>query len=140
MCPSSRPESACGSTRHAQPRRPCPADDKDITMSTLTACADVPTDAAARYAKQLLSHLGHRVTWSTTGDTSTAQIAGGTGRVRVGDGVLTLIAEATDAETLIFVQHLLGSHLERFAQRQELQVTWVSDVDAADGSTPSVPT
>lgn len=54
--------------------------------------------------------------------------------------MLTLIAEAPDAETLIRLQHILGSHLERFAQRQELQVTWVSDVDGAAGSTPSVPT
>jgi uncharacterized protein len=109
-------------------------------MTALTARADVPTDGAARYAKQLLAHLGHRVTWTTAGDTSTAQIAGGTGRVVVGDGVLTLIAEAADIETLTRVQHVLGSHLERFAQRQELQVSWVGDVDGAVGSTPSAPT
>jgi uncharacterized protein len=109
-------------------------------MTPFTARADVRTDAAARCAKQLLSHLGHRVTWTTAGDTSTAQIAGGTGSVVVGDGTLTLIAQASDAETLTRVQHILGSHLERFAQRQELQVVWLSDVDGAAGPTPSAPT
>ncbi|MGY1691877.1 DUF2218 domain-containing protein [Geodermatophilus sp. SYSU D01105] len=108
-------------------------------MTVFSARADVPTETPGRYAKQLLSHLGHRVTWATAEDTSTAQIAGGTGSIVVGDGRLTLIAEASDAETLTRVQHILGSHLERFAQRQELEVTWVTDVDGAAGSTPPAP-
>ena len=106
-------------------------------MTALTARADVPTAAPPRYAKQLLSHLGRRITWTTDGDSSAAEIAGGTGRVVVGDGVLTLIAEASDAETLGRVQHVLGSHLERFGQRSELTVTWNSDV--APGPTPAAP-
>jgi uncharacterized protein len=106
-------------------------------MTVLTARADVPTEAPARYAKQLLSHLGRRTTWTTDGDTSSAGIAGGTGRVVVGDGVLTLVAEAPDAETLGRVQHVLGSHLERFGRRGELTVTWAGD--GAPGPTPPVP-
>ena len=50
-------------------------------MTVLTARAAVPTSTPERYAKQLLSHLGHRTSWTTDGDASTAQIAGGTGRV-----------------------------------------------------------
>ena len=105
-------------------------------MTALTARADVPTDSPGRYAKQLLSHLGRRVTWITDGDVSAAEIAGGTGTVVVGDGVLTLIAQAPDAEALARVQHVLGSHLERFAQRGGLQITWVSDSAGAAGPTP----
>jgi uncharacterized protein len=93
----------------------------------LTAHADVATDAPARYAKQLISHLGRRVPWTTEGTTSTAEIAGGTGTVVVGDGVLTLRAEAPDAESLARVQHVLGSHLERFGQRNELAVSWLAE-------------
>jgi hypothetical protein len=95
--------------------------------SPLTARADVVTDAPARYAKQLISHLGRRVEFATDGTTSTAELAGGTGRVVVGDGVLTLLAEAPDAESLAKVQHVLGSHLERFGQRNELAVTWTAE-------------
>ena len=95
-------------------------------MTVLTARAEVRTGTPERYAKQLLSHLGRRTTWITDGDTSTAEIAGGTGQVVIGDGVLTLIAEAPDVETLSRVQHVLGSHLERFGQRTELAVTWIS--------------
>jgi uncharacterized protein len=108
-------------------------------MTALTARADVPTATPARYAKQLLSHLGQRATWTTEGDTSTADIAGGTGTVVVGDGVLTLIAAAPDGATLTRVQHVLGSHLERFGQRHELTVTWVSDAAPGGSPTPTAP-
>lgn len=95
-------------------------------MTLLSARADVPTDAPERYAKQLVSHLGRRVEWTTEGDTSTAQFGDGTGRVVVGDGVLTLLAEAPDEEGLARVQDVLGRHLERFGQRNELVVSWSS--------------
>jgi len=90
----------------------------------LRAVAEVATDAPERYAKQLVSHLGRRLTWETDGDTSRAAIGAGLGTVAVGTGVLTLRAEAPDAETLERIQHVLGSHLERFGQRNELTVTW----------------
>jgi hypothetical protein len=94
---------------------------------TFTARADVPTDAPERYAKQLVSHLGRRTEWTTDGARSTAAIAGGTGVIEVGDGVLTLRAEAPDAQTLDLVQDILGRHLERFGQRNELTVVWTAD-------------
>ena len=90
----------------------------------LTARADVLTEAPARYAKQLVSHLGHRVEFTTDGGTSTADFGEATGSVIVGEGVLTLLAQAPDAESLARVQNVLGSHLERFGQRNELTVTW----------------
>jgi hypothetical protein len=98
-----------------------------MVTALLRARADVATDAPARYAKQLVSHLGRRVEWVTEGPASTAPIAGGTGVVEVGDGVLVLRAQAADAETLDRVQDVLGRHLERFGQRNELVVTWRSD-------------
>ena len=93
----------------------------------LPARADVATDAPARYAKQLVSHLGRRVEWTTEGPLSTASIAGGTGSVEVGDSVLVLRAQAPDAEALERVKDVLGRHLERFGQRNELVVTWGVD-------------
>jgi hypothetical protein len=93
----------------------------------LTARADVRTDAPERYAKQLVSHLGRKVEFSVEGPRSTAPIAGGTGVIEVGDGVLTLLAAASDADTLDRVQDVLGRHLERFGQRNELVVVWTAD-------------
>jgi hypothetical protein len=40
--------------------------------------------------------------------------------------VLTLVAEATDVETLTPVQHILGTYRARFGRRQELHVDWIS--------------
>jgi hypothetical protein len=97
----------------------------DMTVH-LTARADVLTEAPARYAKQLVSHLGHRVEFTTDGGTSTAAFGEATGSVIVGDGVLTLLAQAPDEESLERVKHVLGSHLERFGQRNELTVTWAT--------------
>ena len=96
----------------------------------LTARADVPTDAPERYAKQLVSHLGRKTEFTTEGVNSTAPIAGGTGVIQIGEGVLTLFAEAPDAETLERVQDVLGRHLERFGQRNELTVVWTADQPA----------
>jgi hypothetical protein len=93
---------------------------------TLTSRADVLTDAPERYAKQLVSHLGRRVEFTTDGPTSTAEIAGGTGVIEVGEGVITLRAAAEDPETLDRVQDVLGRHLERFGQRNELAVVWTA--------------
>jgi uncharacterized protein len=97
-----------------------------LVPETLTARADVPTESPERYAKQLVSHLGRRVEFTTDGPTSTASIAGGTGVIHIGDGVITLRAEAPDAETLDRVQDVLGRHLERFGQRNELAVVWTT--------------
>lgn len=90
----------------------------------LNARADVATDNPARYAKQLVSHLGRKLEWTTDGPTSTAQIGDGTAQIVVGEGVLTLLAEAPDTENLDRVKDVLGRHLERFGARNELVVSW----------------
>jgi len=98
--------------------------------------AEVATSAPDRYAKQLLAHLEHRTTFTTTANTSSASFAGGVGRVVVGDGLLALEAEAPDRESLARVQAVLGGHLERFGQRNELLVTWsTSDHPGASAGT-----
>jgi uncharacterized protein len=98
-----------------------------MTLSTpaaITSRADVTTDAPARYAKQLVAHLGRKLVFTTQGATSTATIGDATGQIVVGDGVLTLLAAGDDEQVVARVEHVLGSHLERFGQRNELAVTW----------------
>jgi len=86
--------------------------------------ADVVTPTPERYAKQLVSHLGRKVTVGIDGPTSTVQLGGVTGQIVVGDGVITLLDSGTDTEGVELVEHVLGSHLERFGGRDELAVTW----------------
>ena len=93
-------------------------------MTTLVSRAEVVTDAPGRYAKQLVAHLGRRLEFTTDGATSTAAIGSATGQIVIGDGVLTLVATGPDEDGVARAEHVLGSHLERFGQRNELVVTW----------------
>jgi uncharacterized protein len=92
-----------------------------------TATAVVTTDAAVRYAKQLLAHLGRK---NSVEDVDGAPEGGrlvfayGIGTVRPEDGRLVLEAFAADDESLARVQDVLARHLERFGARRELSVHW----------------
>lgn len=101
------------------------------STAPITSRADIATDMPGRYAKQLVAHLGRKLTFTTDGATSTAAIGAGTGQVIVGDGVLTLPAAGPDEEAVATVEHVLGSHLEQFGQRNELAVRWDRSADAA---------
>ncbi len=92
-----------------------------------TSRAEVPTDVPGRYAKQLVSHLGRKVEFVEDAGSWTATVLGAVARITVGHDVLLLEAEAPDVESLARVEHALGSHLERFGQRNELTVTWQRD-------------
>ena len=97
-------------------------------MTTLTSRADVRTDAPARYAKQLVSHLGRKVTFTQDADGAWTTVVGeAQGRIVVGDDVLTMILQAPDIETLTRLQQAFGDHLERFGMRAELAVSWDRD-------------
>ncbi len=96
-------------------------------MTPLTSSAVVTTDAPARYAKQLLSHLGRKNTVEPLAD---APDGGrlvfdyGTAALRPADGQLRMDAAAADAEGLAHVEDVLQRHLERFGARAELVVVW----------------
>lgn len=92
-----------------------------------TSQAKVPTDAAARYAKQLLSHLGHKARAEPLpGDEEGGKLIfeRGTGLVRPAGDHLLMVAEAADEESLRHVEGVLARHLERFGARRELVVDW----------------
>ena len=91
----------------------------------LTASATVSTPTPERYAKQLAAHLGRRceireephgirIVLADTGDCLLASR----------DGALDLSATGHGPQELERVLHVVGSHLERFGQRNELQVSW----------------
>jgi uncharacterized protein len=99
--------------------------------TTLTSRAEVLTDAPGRYAKQLVSHLGHRIPVTETAQGSVLAFDGGHGTVRAADGAVVLEAVADGAETLATIQDVLGRHLERFGAKAQLVVTWSPPVDGA---------
>ena len=95
-----------------------------MMMST----AVVVTDASSRYAKQLLSHLGHKVAVEPLDDQPAPAgrlvFSYGTGTVVPRDGTLVLEAAAADAESLARVKDVMQRHLEKFGARRELVVSW----------------
>ena len=91
------------------------------------AQAIVSTDAGARYARQLLSHLGRKnpaKPLDGSPDGGILTFAYGVGTLRPETGGLVLLAEADDADSLARVQDVLQRHLERFGARRELSVSW----------------
>ena len=95
-----------------------------------TSTAVVATDAAARYAKQLLSHLGRKAGVEPVDgepDGGLLRLSAGTGVVRPRSDHLVLEARAADAEALALVEDVLSRHLERFGARRELTVSWQRD-------------
>ena len=93
----------------------------------ITSTARVPTDAAARYAKQLVAHLGRKVLVVELADgASRLTLSSGTGTVRPLDTALEMVAEAEDQDSLVQVQDVLSRHLVRFGARRQLSVAWTA--------------
>jgi uncharacterized protein len=89
-----------------------------------TATASVATDTPERYAKQLASHLGRRCEVREEADGTRLVLGDSDCLLRPRGRTLELSASAVDQAGLDRVTHVVGSHLERFGQRNELSVVW----------------
>ena len=96
--------------------------------------AEVSTDAPARYAKQLVSHLGRKVEFVTDGATSSATVNDMTLAITVAEAGLTLTVTGSDPSAVARVEHALGGHLERFGARRDLKVTWTGTITDGEGA------
>ena len=95
-----------------------------------TSVAVVTAEASARYAKQLLSHVGRKASVQPLeGVPEGGQLVFpyGIGTIRPEMDRLVLHASAADLESLARVEDVLGRHLVRFGARQGLTVTWQRD-------------
>jgi len=91
----------------------------------MTATATVATATPGRYAKQLVSHLGRRCEVREEADGIRLVLpAGGDCLLTSTDDALVMAATAPTQESLDQVTDVVGRHLERFGQRNELAVTW----------------
>ncbi|QFG70181.1 DUF2218 domain-containing protein [Ornithinimicrobium pratense] len=93
--------------------------------------AHVATEAPARYAKQLGSHLGRKMTLTETdrGPHLTMSFEGLEATCLMDTtaaDTLGLHVEATSEEGADRMAQVVGSHLERFGAKDGLQVTWTS--------------
>lgn len=100
-----------------------------------TRTALVATDAPARYAKQLSSHLGRKMTLTEAdrGPHLTMSFEGQEATclmdTTTAADTLGLHVEATGEEAADRMAAVVGSHLERFGAKAGLQVTWAREAD-----------
>lgn len=102
-------------------------------IQTYTRTALVATDAPARYAKQLGSHLGRKMTLAETdrGPHLTMSFEGQEATclmdTTAAADTLGLHVTASSEEAAGRMAGVIGSHLERFGAKSELQVSWDQD-------------
>lgn len=96
------------------------------SVETMAATAVVETPRASGYLQQLCKHFAHKA--PTSFDASEGRVAFAMGecllRASPDGGVLTMTASAATNADLEHVQEIVGGHLERFAFREQLHVTW----------------
>jgi hypothetical protein len=90
----------------------------------VTATASVATATPERYAKQLASHLGRRLEVREDAAGTRLLFPDGECLLSPRDRALDLRASASGEAELDRVTGVVGSHLERFGQRNELTVEW----------------
>ena len=106
----------------------------------LASTAIVPTQRAARYGKQLVSHMGHKITGSWDEEAGSGYLLFDRegpvlGRFDViasaSDLRLELRTEPERADRLEFI---VGIHLARFGARDSLAISW-ERTDGSEGTT-----
>lgn len=106
----------------------------------LIATASVSTKRAARYGKQLVSHMGHKITGSWDEEAGSGYLLFD----REGPvlGRFDVIASASDLrlelrttpERAEHLEHVAGIHLARFGARDSLAISW-ERTDGSEGTT-----
>ena len=89
-----------------------------------SATAAVATTTPARYAKQLASHFGRRCEIVDEADGVRIVFGEGDCLVQPREDTLDLRVSAPSQPEVERLTQVVGSHLERFGQRNELQVSW----------------
>lgn len=81
----------------------------------------VPTQQGSRYLQQLCKHFGHKVPVEFDAMNGSITLPFGTCVLLARDEELILTLAGGDIGKL---EEVIGSHLERFAFRESLNVTW----------------
>lgn len=91
---------------------------------TVSTTGRMATDRPERYLKQLASHLSHKLDVETDGGTGTIRLGAATARFVSSPASLDIAVDSevdSDAHSLMGV---VGSHLDRFAEKEGLAVEW----------------
>ncbi len=91
---------------------------------TETSQARVATGKARRYMSQLVKHFAHKLEAAQEGDSGRLTFPFGACALEAGPDLLVMRAEAADEEALGRIEEVVARHLERFAFREELKISW----------------
>lgn len=108
----------------------------DPSTEDVVGVALVLTDRAARYGKQLVSHLNRRSTGEWVEETGAGwiQFTGGRAVLTATPRGLDVHLTAAGTDHLAVLEGVVGRHLVRFGTRDELVVRW----NRADGTAGTV--
>ena len=144
------PAATSGATAHStettssSPTTPAPVDTTPEEPATasfpLASTAIVPTQRAARYGKQLVSHMAHKITGTWDEEAASGYLLFD----REGPvlGRFDVIASPSDLrlelrttpERAPHLEHVAGIHLARFGVRDGLAIAW-ERTDGSEGTT-----
>ena len=103
-------------------------------MTPPSSTATVATERAARYGKQLASHLGRRASAEWDEQAGTGWIDFGETRAELSAASDALdIRLWAEPDAVARMEDVVGRHLVRFGARDELTVQWVR-ADGAQGT------
>jgi hypothetical protein len=95
---------------------------------TIGSTASVATQRGTRYGKQLVSHLGRKSVgiWDEASSSGTLDMGDHAAHVTLTTttDALVITVEAADTDIAAY-EDVVGRHLERFGERDGLQVHWV---------------
>ena len=127
-------------------QNPTPPTGETTTPSTaeasypLISVATVPTERAARYGKQLVSHMAHKITGSWDEEAGSGYLLfDREGPVLGRFGVIALPSDLrlelrTEPERADRLEFIVGIHLARFGARDSLAISW-ERTDGSEGTT-----
>ena len=95
-----------------------------MTTHALISEAKVMMERPERYAKQLASHMGHRVPFEKIGDSYEAKFGETLGQLEPGAGFLLMRVSGATQDDLTGPQSALEKHLRQFAKDQDLIIEW----------------
>jgi catechol 2,3-dioxygenase len=90
----------------------------------LRSQALVATAKPSPYLLQLAKHFRHKLAVRFDDQQAVIPFPFGHAELTAGEDALTITAHAQTPADLDRVQHVIGSHLERFGRRDELEVAW----------------
>ncbi len=96
----------------------------DIQPMILNASAIVISERASIYLQQLCKHFAHKLAVSFTPERGTIVFDFGSCALAAKDGMLSFTVTADDEVSLSRAQHVVASHLERFAFRENPVIVW----------------